>query len=184
VFVFPDQGDTIWLKAHFWVPREGKRDLRKEPARDFVARRLLSVTEGQTTDMEKIYETLRAARERYDLRRIAYDPSNAGKQGQDLMAEGFDVLEFRQNKPNYTEPWKWMMASLAAGRLRHGGNAVMRWMAGNVAVEIDGVEGVMPKKKKSAEKIDGICALGMGIGAWLTDPRRDDGSGIGAPLVL
>ena len=177
VFVFPEGTEkgkeTVRVLPRFWIPREGKRDLRKEPARDFVARDLVSVTDGNTTDMEAIYEALREARERFDLRKIAIDPNNARKQGQDLMADGFQVIEFYQSKRNYSEPWKWMMAALKEGRLLHGGHLVMRWMAGNVAVEIDGLEGVMPKKKKSAEKIDGICAQCMGIGAWLSDPDPD-----------
>jgi phage terminase large subunit-like protein len=183
-FVFPGVGEVVHVVPHFWVPRNGRRDLRKEPARDFVARGVLSVTDGNETDMEAIYAALRQARGRYDLRRIAYDSNNAVKQGQDLQNEGFDVTSFGQNKRNFTEPWKWLMAALVSKKLLHGGHPVLRWMAGNVAVEVDGLEGVMPKKMKSAEKIDGICALGMALGAWMTDPDRNEGGGIGAPLVM
>jgi phage terminase large subunit-like protein len=172
VLVFPSDGDIVRVVPHFWIPTNGKRDLRSEPARDFIARKLLSVTDGNSTDMEAIYQTLRDVRELFALRKIAYDPANARKQGQDLLADGFDVCEFFQTKRNFSEPWKWMMAALPDGRLRHGGHAVLRWMAGNTAIEVDGLDGVQPKKKKSAEKIDGICALCMALGAWLVDPEK------------
>lgn len=184
VFVFPFDDGTVKVLAYFWVPKEGKRDLKKMPASDFVARGLVTVTEGNSTDIEAIYEMIRQARKKYDLRKIAIDLNNARKQTQDLQAEGFKVLEFFQNKRNYSEPWKWMMADgLRAKKLLHGGNAVMKWMAGNTAAEVDGLDGVMPKKKKSAEKIDGICALLMAIGAWLTDPDKN-GHTISRPLVM
>jgi phage terminase large subunit-like protein len=40
-------------------------------------------------------------------------------------------------------------------------------MAANVAVETDAADGLKPTKAKSAEKIDGIVALIMGIGEAL-----------------
>ena len=49
------------------------------------------------------------------------------------------------------------MASLSAIGI-HGGNPVLRWMAGNVVAEIDAAENIKPSKKKSTEKIDGIVA--------------------------
>jgi len=170
--VFP-VGDLVYVRPYFWVPKEGKRDLRAVPAAGFVAGGHLAVTAGNSTDVDAIYEVLRDARRKYSLRKIAYDPNNARKQGQDLMAEGFEVVEFYQSKRNYSEPWKWLMADgLKAKKLRHGGHPVLRWMAGNTAAEVDGLDGVMPKKKRSSEKIDGICAMCMALGAWLTDPDK------------
>src|SRR5207253_2632938 len=55
VFVYPRDNDEVRIIPHFWVPRDGARDLRKEPARDFIARGLLTVTDGNSTDIEEIY---------------------------------------------------------------------------------------------------------------------------------
>ena len=49
------------------------------------------------------------------------------------------------------------MASLSAIGI-HGGNPVLRWMAGSVVAEIDAAENIKPSKKKSTEKIYGIVA--------------------------
>ncbi len=181
VFVFPGEGatDPVYVLPKFWVPEAGRRDLRSDPTARFIAGGHLVVTDGNSTDMELIYDALREARDQFDLQTVAIDPANAGKQAQDLMADGFDVVEFYQSKRNYSEPWKWMAADgLANRRLRHGGHPVLQWMASNTAAEIDGLEGVMPKKRKSPEKIDGICAMCMGIGAWLTDPDRAGGPSV------
>ena len=52
---------------------------------------------------------------------------------------------------------------VAAGRLRHGGNPVLRWCASNVTVREDADGNIRPDKGKSGEKIDGIVALVLAI---------------------
>ncbi|MBI4719275.1 MAG: hypothetical protein HY763_15880 [Planctomycetes bacterium] len=47
---------------------------------------------------------------------------------------------------------------------RHGGHAVLRWMASNVAVETDAADDLKPSKKKTTECIDGIVAAIMAFG--------------------
>ena len=77
------------------------------------------------------------------------------------------MLEFQQSKKNYNEPCRFLEAQLKERKIHHGGHAVLRWMATNAAAESDGLGQMMPKKKKSQEKIDGICALAMALGRAL-----------------
>lgn len=58
---------------------------------------------------------------------------------------------------------RWVETEPLSGRLIHGGNPVLHWMASNVALEIDASENWKPSKKKSRERIDGIVALIMGL---------------------
>jgi phage terminase large subunit-like protein len=60
-------------------------------------------------------------------------------------------------------PTKKLEAIVLSERLRHGGNPVLRWMAGNVSIEKDAADNWKPSKKKSCERIDGIVALIMGL---------------------
>ncbi len=66
-----------------------------------------------------------------------------------------------------TSPTKEWEKLVVSGKLRHGGNPVLRWMASNVAVEIDAAGNLKPSKKKSAERIDGIVAGIMALGRAL-----------------
>jgi phage terminase large subunit-like protein len=45
----------------------------------------------------------------------------------------------------------------------HGGNPVLRWMAGNVVIEKDAAGNIKLTKAKSKEKIDGIVATVMAL---------------------
>jgi len=55
-------------------------------------------------------------------------------------------------------------ALVYAGKLHHGGNPVLRWMADNVQASIDPAGNMKPDKGRSRERIDGIVALIMAIG--------------------
>ncbi len=166
--------ETYLTLCWFWLPRNGRRDRKAEPTASFVADGLVTLTDGEATDVEAIYATLGECRERYDLRTISLDPNNARKQGQDLMADGFSVFEFFQSKKHYNEPCRFLESLLKDGRLVHGGHRVLSWMAGNVSLELNGLGEVMPKKVKSAEKIDGICALTMALKGWLAAPETSN----------
>ena len=60
-------------------------------------------------------------------------------------------------------PMKELYKLLLEGKFIHGGNPVLRWMAGNVVAEMDAAENIKPSKKKSTEKIDGIVAWIMAL---------------------
>lgn len=165
--------DRVWVDWRFWIPQQTKRDLRVMPFAGFVAGGYLTVTPGDTTDFAAIRRVMDETRDGSDLRALWMDPSYARSEATELMDAGFPVTEFRQNLSTYSVPWKWLAADGLKGRkLSHGGNPVARWMAGHVSIEVSGTDGVMPKKRKSSEKIDGITALCMALAAWLTDPDK------------
>jgi phage terminase large subunit-like protein len=49
------------------------------------------------------------------------------------------------------------------GKIIHGGNPVLKWMALNVVVDRDAADNIKPTKAKSPEKIDGIVASIMAL---------------------
>ena len=82
-----------------------------------------------------------------------------------------------------TSPTKEWEKLVVSAKLRHGGHPVLRWMASNVAVEIDAAGNLKPSKKKGTERIDGIVAGIMALGRALptSEPRSvcdTRGSGI------
>jgi len=48
---------------------------------------------------------------------------------------------------------------------------VLRWMASNVAVEMDAAGNLKPSKKKSIERIDGVVATIMALGWAMLAPQ-------------
>ena len=54
-------------------------------------------------------------------------------------------------------------------RLNHFGNPILRWQMQNVSLRIDPAENIKVDKARSSEKVDGIVALIMALGEFLTD---------------
>lgn len=154
---------VFYVLPQFWLPQEGRRDKRAEPTLQFVQRKLVQLTNGNATDIGEIYRHVDELAATFDLREICLDPNNARAQGQHFQEQGHEVFEFQQSKKFYNEPCRFLESLLKEKRIAHGGNAVLRWMASNAAAESDGLGQMMPKKKRSNEKIDGICAMTMGL---------------------
>ena len=75
------------------------------------------------------------------------------------------VVGFGQGFQSMSGPTKEIERLVLGGKLRHGGNAVLRWMASNVAVRMDPAGNLKIDRQRSTEKVDGMVALAMAIGA-------------------
>ena len=131
---------------------------------------MIETTPGNSTDFAAIRKRINELGQRVRITKLAVDPWNGRQLASELIEDGFEVLEFAQTLRNFNEPCKTFEALLAGGKIRHGGNPVLRWMASNVCVESDSSGNYRPSKKKSNEKIDGVVAMLMGLAQYLTEP--------------
>lgn len=175
VLVF-QKGDDLKVIPYFYCPEEqmAERFARNPTANypEWARRGYIIATEGNVCDYKKIRNDILDLREKYKIRKIAFDSWNATQITVDLAQDGFDMEPFRQGTFSMNAPTKEMLKRLAAGRLHHGNHPVMTWMAGNAAALTDGDGNIKPSKKKSKEKIDGIVALCMAIGVMIKEQNE------------
>lgn len=168
VMVFPPlhDGDKYIVVPHFWLPRETlelrvRRD--RVPYDVWEKQGLFHVTEGNVVDYNFVRKTINELATQFHIMEIGVDRWNATQLITDLDGDGFTMVPigmgFKDMSPGMKELYKLMLE----GRIIHGGNPVLRWMAGNVVAEVDAAENIKPSKKKSTEKIDGIVTLIMGL---------------------
>jgi phage terminase large subunit-like protein len=84
-----------------------------------------------------------------------------------LLLEGWPesgLVKYPQTFAGYNEPMKKCLELVREKKLRHGGNPVLRWNASNVVAKEDTSGNFRPDKGKSSDKIDGFCAMLMGLG--------------------
>ena len=168
VLVFPPlhDGEKYIVVPHFWLPRE-TLDLRVR--RDHVPydvwerMGLFHITEGNVVDYNFVRKTINDLHTMYNIKEIAADRWNATQLITDLEGDGFTVVPMGMGFKDMSPPMKELYKLLLGGMFIHGGNPVLRWMAGNVVAEIDAAENIKPSKKKSTEKIDGIVAWIMAL---------------------
>lgn len=173
VLLFPDADGFYDVLVEFFAPREGARKRQntdRVPYLDWARAGHMTLTDGDVTDYDAIRERINELSAHYPIKEIAADPWNSTQLQTQLAGDGFDVVQFRQGFGSMTAPAKELERLLMQGKLRHGGQPVLRWMASNVAAETDAAGNVKPSKKHSSEKIDGIVALVMSLGrAMLRD---------------
>jgi phage terminase large subunit-like protein len=185
VLAFPwgmDKGEPVYrLKCWFWCPNDTD-ELTGEKLRrklfPWVQSGHVEFTDGNTTDLGRIEATVKECAERYQLKAVCYDPWNAGATAQALEAAGIEVAKFVQNANNFNEPCRAFERAISAGRLMHAGNPVLRWMASNCVARTNGAGYVMPDRKRSRDKIDGIPASVMALAGEMRARFGDDGPSV------
>ena len=187
VLIFPPRTETepYYMLPFFWVP-EDTIPLRVKrasvPYDVWVRQGYLMSTEGNVIHYGFIEKVIEQLGELYHIREIAFDRWGAVQMVQNLESAGFTVVPIGQGYRDMSPPTKAFYELLMKGEIIHGGNPVMRWMAGNVVVETDPAGNIKPTKAKSAEKIDGIVAAIMALdrcirnagqqGSVYDDPER------------
>lgn len=187
VLCFPSEAGEeeryTWL-PFFWIPQENMIErARKDrvPYDAWVRDGLMTATEGNVIDYAYIVRDIEALGERYNIKEIAFDRWGAFQVSQALVAAGFEMVGFGQGFASMAAPTKDLLRLVLDGKLRHGGQPVLRWMADNLVVSTDPAGNVKPNKAKSTEKIDGMVA---GIMALDRATRQQGGSVYEARGVL
>ena len=130
----------------------------------WAAKGYIHITEGNVIDYRFVQSVIEEECEKYHVLEIAYDRWNATMLVQNLMDEGLTMVPFGQGYKDMSPASKELYKLLLEGKVIHGGNPVLKWMAGNVVMEQDPAGNIKPTKAKSVEKIDGIVAWIMATG--------------------
>ncbi len=165
--VFPMENGIHRVLPFFWVPEENA-DLRarrdRVPYPLWIKQGLIESTPGNVIDYSFLRKKINDLSKVYRIKEIAFDPWNAVHLVQQLREEdGLNVVEMRQGFASMSSPMKSLESEVMSAKLRHNGNEVLRWMFDNVSVKMDPAGNIKPDKEKSAERIDGIVALIMGL---------------------
>ena len=163
-----DLGDETWgVLARFWMPGDNimAASIRDNvPYHTWVNDGWITATEGNVVDYRAVERQVLEDAERFGLREVGYDGWQANDVATRLTDGGVVMVEMRQGFRTLSAPTKKLQALVTAGRLRHGGNPVLTWMADNLSVKRDSNDNVKPDKEKSVAKIDGMVALVMALG--------------------
>lgn len=168
VLIFPprDEEEKYVLLPYFWIPEETiprRVKANSVPYDIWEKQGYIISTEGNVIHYDFIEKFIMDLSEKYHILEIAVDRWNATQMIQNLEGEGFTIVPFGQGFSSMSAPTKEFYRLLMEGRIIHGGNPVLRWMAGNVVIDTDPAGNIKVTKAKSKEKIDGIVAAIMAL---------------------
>ncbi|MBQ3462427.1 MAG: hypothetical protein IJH36_04825, partial [Clostridia bacterium] len=181
ILIFPPRTDDekYIILPYFWLPEDtlGLRVRRDHVPYDVWRKQgYLNVTEGNVIHYSFIEKFIEELGKKYNIKEIGVDRWNATQMIQNLEDLGFTMVPIGMGFKDMSPPTKEFYKLLLEGKIAHGGNPVLRWMAGNVVVETDAAENIKPTKAKSTEKIDGIVAAIMSLDRCIRNQISQQGS--------
>jgi phage terminase large subunit-like protein len=178
--VFPPAAETEPFLAYwkFYVPADNveKRVRRDKVPYDVWAKQgFITLTPGNVIDYSYIRQDLYKICESHSVQTIVFDRWGFEALRQQMVGEGVPeglFVSFGQGFASMSPAMKTVERLLPSKRLLFADNPVVLWMARNIAVQTDAAGNVKPSKEASGEKIDGLVALIMALGAMSTVPEK------------
>jgi phage terminase large subunit-like protein len=173
-------GVELELISRFWLPEERVDELTAQlqvPLRQWAREGFLTLTEGDAIDYGAIERQIVEDCRRLNVQRISYDRMFAGQlvQRVEQRTRGVDLVPVAQTFLGMGPGSKELERLLREGKVRHGGNPVLRWNASCVEIIADGNDNfrpVKPDRKKSSSRIDGIAAAVMALDGYVRRPVK------------
>ncbi|MEU4967785.1 terminase large subunit [Streptomyces smyrnaeus] len=181
-------GVEVELVSRFWLPSERLEDLQRHlqvPLAQWVREGWLRLTEGDAIDYDTIEKQILEDCKAFDVQWIGYDRMFAGQTVQNVDRDtrrGVKVTPIAQTFLGLGPASKELDRLLKTGAVRHGGQPVLRWMAGCVETIADGNDNYRPTKpdrKQSQARIDGIAATVMALDGYLRRPKPKSRKAVG-----
>ena len=167
VIEFEINGDYAFFAKHYvpeigpWREDEEVRDIYQK----WHEEGFLTFTPGSFHTYEDVLKDILDWNEEFDVDVIAVDDREANALMGALVKKRTNVVSFRKNASNYSEPTKDIMARTVGKNkgISHNGNEVLTWNVENVIGGWNTAEQVLPKKvsEHSNMKIDGFDAMVM-----------------------
>lgn len=175
--VFPDADGGVDVLAKFYIPGDMIEDRERRDRfaySQFVREGHIVATPGNVTDYEFIRRDVEEFCQKYAVRLVAVDPYNATHLSTQLDGLGIPVKRYPQGFAGMNAPSRLLENLLGSGKLRHAGNPVLSWQANNVAIRqnAEGLIRPLKPKQNSSERVDGIIALVMALGAWSGESQQ------------
>jgi phage terminase large subunit-like protein len=162
--------DEWAVRSYFWLPEDnleerGQRD--RLPYARWSQERLagqpkpiLRLTEGNTIDFRHVRRDVAELAKAWKVVQVCADPWQMREFGPALQDEDkVPVVLVPQNFAMLSQPMKILQGKILQRRIRHDRNPLMTVMVGNVVPREDEKRNVLPSKKRSRGRIDGVQAL-------------------------
>jgi phage terminase large subunit-like protein len=162
-----DNEDNYVIQSWFFCPADNlkkKADKDGVPYPHWATDGFIIPTAGNVVDFRIVEQKIRDLCDEFDVQEVAFDPHLGRNMMQNLLEDGYPVVEMRQGWVTMAPAIKELEKAIIGGTFVHDGNPVLRWNFSNIAVETDKAENRSFHKGKSKDRIDGAVACAMAIG--------------------
>jgi len=164
-----DLGSQCVLKMRFWLPRAALEKYPDRPYVEWEKAGILTVTEGDTTDVDLIEETILEDARADGIKEIAYDKRFAHQLAIHLQGAEITMVDTPQGFP-LNEAIRSVQKLIVDVALVHGEHLIMSWQMDNAVLRPGRGKQVRLDKEAAKDKIDGPCALVMANARRIAQP--------------
>ena len=175
VMAFPDDDGYFDVVCRFWIPEDQLEVRTRDYGLQYSVWRdqgYIETTPGNSIDPDFILDQVEQDADFFKIEQVAFDRWGAARVVTTLENKGLTMVQFGQGYASMNPPMKELERLVLSGKIRHGNNPVLTWMADNVVAKMDPSGNIKPDKEKSREKIDGIVALIMALDLALRNPEK------------
>jgi phage terminase large subunit-like protein len=180
VLIFKKDG-IYYIFDQSFIPENRVKEVKSSLYEKCVGEGHLIATPGEAIHYPKIKDLMIENSKDFRIAEAMYDPWNATEFSQQLTEERIEMVEFRMNTSNLSEPTKALDALIREGKVRHNGSPLLTWALGNVVCKEDAAGNVFPRKSHEKLKIDPIVAMIMALAGWTQSEKEEsiyEGRGI------
>lgn len=173
VMVFPTEGDPdeLTVLPRFWAPEARLTDTRnryRDQYQVWARDGWLKTTPGDAIDYAFVKQQILEDARTFRLVDLNIDRLfQAHQLAMELQGEGLQVVGMGMGFLSMAAPMVEFQRLLLMGKVHHGGNPLLRWMADNLAVKQDPAGNMKPDKAQSQGKIDGIVGFLQAEERWM-----------------
>lgn len=158
------QDKQIKVKQMYFLPDSNidkKINEDKIPYDKWIKKGFLRLCDGSKVNYHDVTEWFVEQVRDFDLRPlwVGYDSWNAQYWKDEMVSQGFDMVEVRQGAKTMSDPMKQMKADLIDKKINYNNNPILKWCLSNLSIKQDENENIRPVKEKSRQRIDGAVSL-------------------------
>lgn len=159
LFVAPDGSYDVL--PYFFIPEAAVKnsDLENASWAEWAKQGFVEITRGNVTDYDAIHSRLSELAKTFQVEEVGFNPQNAIQFTNDLEDSGLDLRPAVPTFGTLNAATKELERAVLDGKLRHGGNPVLRYMADAAAVELNAEGNIKLSQKLSMGNISGLQAL-------------------------
>lgn len=176
MFIFPCENGSFDIFRKYYIPEDNMRARARNdqvPYVEWVNKGYITATPGNVIDYDYIQRDILDIATTCKIKLLNYDRFNATQIITNLSNEGVEVNGFGQGFVSMNAPTQMLHTLTLQQKINHQNCPVLRWMLSNVIIQQDAAGNIKCDKGKSRDKIDGIIALIMAIGAWMGERKQE-----------
>lgn len=139
----------------------------------WVEQGYLTATTGEAINYPQIEEDFLALIRKFKVKEVFYDPWSATQFAQNMSRKRVEMVEFRQNVANVSEPLKQLDAIIREKKFVYDGNPVTKWCFSNVMAKEDHNGNIYYRKAAEKFKIDCVVPLVMCLAGYVNDEQKE-----------